>query len=97
MDTAKLDSHRHEYLIHIFEEGKVLPPKIKGIEDITERFPVFRSLTRASDTRDINCKVSSNDIGFVNLWKKVEEAKGKKVPGLMRHHYAEFSCLVEPC
>ena len=96
MDTSKLDLHLHEYLIRLLEEGKLLPPKIKGIEDVTERFSVFRSLRRASGTRAINCKISSNFIDFVNRWKKVEGSKGKQVSGHMRQYYAEFSHLVEP-
>ena len=72
MDTSNLDLHLHEHLIRLFEEGKVLPPEIKAIEDVTQMFSVFRSLRRASDTRSINCKVSSNEIGLVNRWTRVE-------------------------
>ena len=80
----------------MYEEGVIFHPEIKGTEDITERFSVFRSLRRASDTRALNMKVSETDIDVVNRWKRVEGGKGRKTLGSMRQHYAEFTYLVEP-
>ena len=96
VETSALDNVLHEYLIRMFEEGKTFPPEIKTVEDITDRFSVFRSLRRASDTRALNQGVSEADIDIVNRWKKVERGKGKKSLGSMRQHYAEFTHLVKP-
>ena len=80
----------------MFEEGTTFLPKIRNVEDITDRFSVFRSLRRASDTRALNQKVAETDIDVVNRWKRVEGGKGRKVLGSMRQHYAEFSHLINP-
>ena len=74
----------------------MFPAEIKSAEDISERFSVYRSLRRASDTRAINMKVSANDIDVVNRWKRIEGARGRKAAGPMRQHYAELSLLVQP-
>ena len=72
----------------------MFPPEIKGIEDVTERLSVLRSLRRASDARAINSKVSSNDTDVVNRWKRVEGAKGKQVSGPIMQHYSDFPYLI---
>ena len=94
--TSGLDALLHDYLTRLHDEGMVFPVEIKDAEDISERFSVYRSLRRASDTRAMNMKVSANDIDVVNRWKRIEGAKGRKAAGPMRQHYAELSLLVQP-
>ena len=57
---------------------------------------MFRSLRRASDTRSITCRDSSNEINAVNRGKRVKGTTGKQVSGPMTQHYTEFLCLVKP-
>ena len=94
--TSKLNSVMHSCLTTLFEEGHVFPVEIKSPEDIMERFPVFRSLRRASDAWEINERVSTNDTDAVNRWKKVENAKEKIVAGSIKKYYAEFNFLAQP-
>jgi len=94
--TSILDRTLHDLLIRLYDQGEVFPAEVSCEEDISDRFSVYRSLRRASDTRAINKKVSSNDIDVVNRWKRVETGKGRKFTGPMRQHYAEVSYLIEP-
>ena len=91
-----LDEILHSYLIRLFQEKHDFPLEIKTEEDIGERFSVFRSLRRASDTRALNQNVTTNNIDVVNRWKTLEAAQGKKPRRAMRQHYTEFSLLKEP-
>ena len=96
LSISNLDSKLHLFLSQMFEDNEEFPQEIKTTEDIYERFSVFRSMRRASATRAINRKVSSNDIDVVNRWKSAEAAKGKRPNRPMRQHYAEVSELKEP-
>jgi len=96
LSLSVLDDRLGESLEQLFHEGVVFPLKIQLIEDIRERFSVFISLRRASNTRAINMKVDSNDIDIVNCWKAVEEARGKKPSRPMWQYYAEVGALVSP-
>ena len=80
----------------LFEEGCEFPPEIKSVEDIYERFLVFRSLRRGSNTRALNQNVSVNNIDMVNRWKTIEAAKGSKPYQPMHQHYAKISELKAP-
>ena len=77
-----LDSKLHLFLSQMFEDNEEFPHEIKTMEDIYERFSVFRLLRRASATRAINMKVTSNNIDVVNHWKSAESTKGKGLIGL---------------
>ena len=83
-----LTNQRQNYLSNFsLAQKSQLPSKLK--------FLVLKGLRRASDTRALNRKVSTNDIDVVNRWKKVEGGKGRKASGSMRQHCAEFTYLLE--
>ena len=90
MDSVKLEATLNKCLIREHEKGMEFLSEVKSAEDIAERLSVLRSLRRASDTRDVNMKTSSNDIYAVSRWKKVESSRGKVATG-SRKHYADFS------
>ena len=81
---------------YLYEAGYKFPAEITSTEDIEERFSIFRSLRRASDTRAIEMKVAEADIDVVNRWKGVEAAKGSRPSRSMRQHYAEVEHLRLP-
>ena len=96
MTTSTLNSFFHEALIAVFDRdpGSFLN-NIKSSEDVENKFNVFRSFRRGSDTRAIAQGVSKLDIEVVNRWKGVERAKGRR-PGMsMEHHYADVNYLTE--
>ena len=66
LSVSKLDETLHSYLIRLFREDHEFPLEVKSEEDIEDRFSVFRSLRRASDTRALNQNVTTNDIDVVN-------------------------------
>jgi len=61
-----LDGLLYSYLNQILEDGEIFSEEIKTEEDICERFSIFYSLRRASNTRALNQGASSNDIDIIN-------------------------------
>ena len=96
LTSSDLDDNLTRHLEELFLDGASFPLEIKSTDDISERFSVFRSFRRASNTRAINMKVNSNDIDVVNRWKSIEGAQGKKPSRPMRQHYAEVGALIQP-
>ena len=96
LKTSEIDDHLHFYLGKLWEEGHKFPAEISSLEDIAERFSIYRSLRRASDTRALEMKVSEADIDIVKRWKSVEGAKGSRPGRSMRQHCAEVSNLKLP-
>ena len=86
--TSGLDALLHDYLTRLHDEGMVFPAEIKDAEDISERFSVYRSLRRASDTRSIEVGVPLADINVVNCWKGIESAGFAKPSRSMQQHCA---------
>ena len=91
--SSELDDRLHVHLGYLYKAGYKFPAEITSTEDIEERFSIFRSLRRASDTRAIEMKVAEADIDVVNRWKGVEAAKGSRPSRSMRQHYAEVEHL----
>ena len=95
--SAHLNSLFHESLNELYEEDSTLfPVTIKESSLIVERYQVYRSFRRSSDTQALNKKVASSDIDIVNRWKTQENTRGGKVGGSMRQHYAQFELLLGP-
>jgi hypothetical protein len=95
--SAKLNEIFHEALISLFRTGEVeFPSVIKTEEDIRERFNIFRSMRRGSDTRAHEEQVSDSDINIVNRWK-AEQKAGTRKPGLsMPQMYTDPALLLKP-
>ena len=95
--SAKLNEIFHEALISLFRAGEVaFPSVIKTEEDIRERFNIFRSMRRGSDTRAHEEQVSESDINIVNRWK-AERKAGTQKPGLpMPQMYTDPALLLKP-
>ena len=93
LKTSELDDKLHFFLGAMWEEGVKFLAEISTLEDISDRFSVYQSLRRASDTRALEKKVVESDIDIVNRWKAVEIAKGSRLGRAMRQHYAEVSYL----
>ena len=74
LSSLDLDDNLIRHLEELFIDRVSFPPEIKSTDDKSERFSVFWSFRRVSNTRAINVKVNSNDIDVVNQWKLVEEA-----------------------
>ena len=96
MHVSEIDAKLHEHLVQLFNDGENFPFGMTMSEDFYERFPSFRSLRRASNTRVLNMNLSSSDTDVINRWKPVEVAKGVNPNLPMRQYYAEVSELKNP-
>lgn len=72
LNSTKIDVWLHCYLIEFYKEGAVFPTEITEVNHILDIFLVYRSLQRASTTRDLNQNILPNDIDIINCWKTVE-------------------------
>ena len=60
-----------QLLVEVFEESpRLFGLDIKEPADLTEKFNVFRSFRRGSESRAVAMKVSEADRYVVNRWKK---------------------------
>jgi hypothetical protein len=95
--TRAIDDCLHEILEDLFDSRRELfPPNIASVENLRERYQVFRTLRRTSDTRATDETVSPKDIDIVNRWEAVGHGPGKKPTGPMRIYYADISLLLQP-
>ena len=56
----------------------------------------FRSFRRASDTRALEAKVSTDDIKLVNRWSTSEKLEGRRPNQEMHFYYADIAQLEAP-
>jgi hypothetical protein len=97
LSCATIDDSLHEVLEEIWDlDSSVYPSQITKKEDIRSSYQAFRSFRRASATRAIEKRVSSNDIDVVNRWHAWDAAGGKKTAFTMRQHYTQYNLLLEP-
>ena len=78
------------------QKPDLFPPVIKELKDVREKYHIYRSLRRSSDSRALEKKVTSTDIDIVNRWIEVERAKGGRPARGMKHHYADVTLLLQP-
>ena len=85
----------HELLGEIFvEHPGLFQADIGSVSDIEEKYSVYRSFRRGSDSLAIAMKVASEDIKVVNRWSK-KEAAGTSKPSMdMTQYYAEVHILL---
>jgi hypothetical protein len=97
LSCASIDDSLHEILEELWESHhELFPNTVTKREDIRSSYQAFRSFRRASATRAIENKVSSNDIDVVNRWHAWDAAAGKKPSLSMRQHYTQYSLLLDP-
>jgi hypothetical protein len=85
----------HDLLGEIFVEHPALfQSDIQSFSDIEDKYSVYRSFRRGSDSLAIAMKVPSEDIKVVNRWSK-KEASGTSKPSMdMTQYYAEIHILL---
>ena len=85
----------HELLGEIFiEHPGLFQADIGSGSDIEEKYSVYRSFRRGSDSLAIAMKVASEDIKVVNRWSKKEAAGSSKPSMDMTQYYAEVHILL---
>lgn len=66
---------------------------INNVGDLTDKFNVFRSFRRGSESRAVAMKVSEADRYVVNRWKKKESAGGNRVGHSIDQHYVDVALV----
>lgn len=95
LTTRVMNEMFHEMLEEIRVEHKTLfLGDILSRADIEEKYNVYRSFRRGSDSRAIAMGVSPIDIDVVNRWTKKEAAGTSRVSHKMKHHYADVAILL---
>ena len=94
--TADMNVLFLEVLTEIYEEN----PKVFGLDiteagDLADKFNVFRSFRRGSESRAVAMKVSEADRYVVNRWKKKESAGTGKVSHAIDQHYVDITMVKE--
>jgi hypothetical protein len=94
LTTQIMNGMLHEILDEIREEHPSLfLADITSRADIEDKYNVFRSFRRGSDSRAIAMQVCPNDIIVVNRWTKKEGAGTSRPNHSMQHHYADIHIL----
>jgi hypothetical protein len=85
-----------EILTDIYEEHpKLFGADIAGAGDLQDKFNVFRSFRRGSESRAVAMKVSEADRYVVNRWKKKESAGTGNVAHTIDQHYVDINMVKE--
>ena len=85
----------HELLGEIFIEHPALfQSDIQSIADIEDKYSVYRSFRRGSDSLAIAMKVPAEDIKVVNRWSRKEASGTGKGSMDMTQYYAEVHILL---
>ena len=85
----------HDLLGEIFvEHPGLFQADIQSIADIEDKYSVFRSFRRGSDSLAIAMKVPAEDIKVVNRWSRKEASGTGKASMDMTQYYAEVHILL---
>ena len=97
ISNSNLNVILHDFLEELWEmDPKLFPASVKAKEEIKDKYNVFRSFRRGSDTQAMNEEVSADDANCVNRWKAKVKAKNKQPNLSMHHKYADLSMLLGP-
>lgn len=68
---------------------------VESALDLQDKFNVFRSFRRGSESRAVAMKVSEADRYVVNRWKRKETAGANRVSHSIDQHYVDVSLVNE--
>jgi hypothetical protein len=92
--TSEMNDLMIELLLEIYELRRDLfAVDVKSSSDISEKYNVFRSFRRGSESRAVAQKVSEADRYVVNRWRKKEVAGTGKVCHPIDQHYVDVSIV----
>ena len=92
--TSEMNDAFLKLLGEIYEENsKLFGLDVKDAGDLPEKFNVFRSFRRGSESRAVAMKVSEADRYVVNRWKKKETAGANRVAHAIDQHYVDVALV----
>jgi hypothetical protein len=77
------------------EQPNLFGIDVKGAGDLPDKFNVFRSFRRGSESRAVAMKVSEADRYVVNRWKKKEAAGTNKTAHAIDQYYVDITLVKE--
>jgi hypothetical protein len=92
--TSDMNDMFVELLVDLFESHRVLfGVDIESSPDVGDKYHVFRSFRRGSESRAVAKRVDEADRYIVNRWKKKEAAGTKKANLPIDQHYVDVSLV----
>lgn len=93
-NTTEMNDLFLQLLGEIYEESPSLfGLDVKEASDLADKFNVFRSFRRGSESRAVSMKVSEADRYVVNRWKKKESAGANRVSHAIDQHYVDVALV----
>ena len=92
--TSEMNDLFHELMIEIFETKRSLfDIDVKSVADIQEKYNVYRSFRRGSESRAVSQKVTEADRYIIHRWRKKETAGQNKVGHPIDQLYVDISLV----
>ena len=92
--TSEMNEMFLSILVEIYDEHpKLFGLDVKEASDLADKFNVFRSFRRGSESRAVAMKVSEADRYVVNRWKKKETAGSNKVSHAIDQIYVDIALV----
>ena len=92
--SAEMNALLLDRLSNIFEDNSSLfGLDVKSVDDIADKYHVFRSFRRGSESRAVSQKVSEADRYVVNRWRRKEIAGAGRVSHPIDQHYVDVSLV----
>ena len=92
--TAEMNDLFLEALVEIYERRPDLfGYDVESAADLQDKFNVFRSFRRGSESRAVGMKVSEADRYVVNRWKRKESAGANRVGHSIDQHYVDVALV----
>jgi hypothetical protein len=94
--TSEMNELFIEVLSEIYDRRpELFGYDVKSVSDLSDKFNVFRSFRRGSESRAVAMKVSETDRYVVNRWKRKESAGSNRVGHSIDQHYVDVTLVNE--
>jgi hypothetical protein len=94
--TSEMNDLFLESLVEIHDRSpELFGYNIESSADLQDKFNVFRSFRRGSESRAVGMKVSEADRYVVNRWKRKESAGSNRVGHSIDQHYVDVALVNE--
>ena len=92
--TSEMNDLFLELLVSIYDQRpELFGYDVSAATDLQDKFNVFRSFRRGSESRAVAMKVSEADRYVVNRWKRKEAAGSNRVGHAIDQHYVDVSLV----
>lgn len=94
--TSEMNELFLEALFEIYDRRpELFGYDVESVGDLPDKFNVFRSFRRGSESRAVAMKVSETDRYVVNRWKRKESAGSNRVGHSIDQHYVDVALVNE--